>query len=137
MPILNYTTKVNVYRTISEIEATLAEHGATMILKQYGNDKKIAALSFTLETPVGQQPIRLPANVDAVKKVLERQKVKADNDQAERVAWRILKDWVEAQMAILEAEMVTMDEIFMPYMLIDGQRTLYEAYRTERLRIGD
>ena len=34
--------------------------------------------------------------------------------QAIRTSWRILKDWVEAQMALLETGMVTMDEIFLP-----------------------
>ena len=46
--------------------------------------------------------------------------------QAVRASWRILKDWVEAQMALLETGMVTMDEIFLPYMLFGGQ-SLYQA----------
>ena len=46
--------------------------------------------------------------------------------QAIRTSWRILKDWVEAQMALLETDMVTMDEIFLPYMLSGGQ-TFYQA----------
>ena len=46
--------------------------------------------------------------------------------QAIRTSWRILKDWVETQMALLETGMVTMDEIFLPYMLSGGQ-TFYQA----------
>ena len=46
--------------------------------------------------------------------------------QAIRTSWRILKDWVETQMALLENGMVTMDEIFLPYMLAGGQ-TFYQA----------
>jgi hypothetical protein len=30
---------------------------------------------------------------------------KCTEDQAQRVAWRIVKDWVEAQMAIVEAQL--------------------------------
>ena len=41
--------------------------------------------------------------------------------QAIRTSWRTLKDWVEAQMALLETGMVTMDEIFLPYMLSGGR----------------
>ena len=37
------------------------------------------------------------------------------------ITWRILKDWVEAQMALLETGMVTMDESFLPYMVSGGQ----------------
>ena len=75
--------------------------------------------------------------MDAVHKVLTRQKVKCDRAQAERVAWRIVKDWVEAQMAILESEMVQMDEIFLPYMVNDNGQTLFEAYRRNQLMIPE
>lgn len=137
MPILNYTTKVDVYETIGAIEGKLAKHGARKIMKEYDDDGEIFALSFMVNTPTGSQAIRLPANVDAVHKVLLRQKVKADRAQAARVAWRIVKDWVEAQLAIIEAEMVTMDEIFLPYMLVDDRRTVYQAYLSNQLRLGD
>lgn len=83
------------------------------------------------------EKITLPANVAAVQKVLEKQRVKADYAQAERVAWRIVKDWVEAQMAILESEMVQMDEIFLPYMTDNAGHTLYQAYLDNQLRIGE
>ena len=69
--------------------------------------------------------------------VLTKQKVKCDRDQAERVAWRIVKDWVAAQMAILESEMVQMDEIFLPYMLNDKGQTLFQCYRQNQLSIGE
>ena len=81
-------------------------------------------------------PFRLPANVDAVWSVLQRQKVKCDRAQAERVAWRIIKDWVAAQMAILETEMVQMDEIFLPYMINDSGQTLFQCYQKNQLLIG-
>lgn len=68
--------------------------------------------------------------------MLTRQKVKCDREQAERVAWRIVKDWVEAQMAILESEMVQMDEIFLPYMVDNNGQTLFQAYRSNQLMLG-
>jgi len=73
--------------------------------------------------------------VDKVHTVLHRQKVKCDREQAERVAWRIVKDWVEAQMAILESEMVQMDEIFLPYMVNNNGQTFFEAYRNNQLML--
>lgn len=73
--------------------------------------------------------------MEAVHAVLTRQKVKCDREQAERVAWRIVKDWVEAQMAILESEMVQMDEIFLPYMLSSSGQTVFEAYRKNQLAL--
>lgn len=136
MPLLNYTTKVNVYTTLGEIQGELVKHGAKKIMQDYDDEGRIAALSFLIETQAGPRGIRLPANVDAVHAVLTRQKVKCDREQAERVAWRIVKDWVEAQMAILESEMVQMDEIFLPYMVNGQGQTLFQAYRSNQLLIG-
>lgn len=133
MPLLNYTTKVNVYTTLGEIQRQLVNHGAKKIMQDYDDKQRIVALTFLIDTPAGARGIRLPANVDAVHKVLTRQKVKCDREQAERVAWRIVKDWVEAQMAILESEMVQMDEIFLPYMVNDSGKTLFEVYRSNQL----
>ena len=41
-----------------------------------------------------------------------RKQIKDTIDQAERVAWRILKDWIEVQMALLDIKMVTAEEFF-------------------------
>lgn len=133
MPLLNYTTKVNVYTTLGEIQAILVKHGAKKIMQDYNNDGHIVALTFGIETPAGLRGIRLPANVDAVHTVLAKQKIKCDREQAERVAWRIVKDWVEAQMAILESEMVQLDQIFLPYMVNDKGQTVFEVYRNNQL----
>lgn len=135
MPILNYTTKVDALKTQSEIVYILAKHGARAVLQEYDDTGKVVALSFQILTSAGNQAIRLPANVSAVYAVLQRQKVKCDMAQAERVAWRILKDWLEAQMAILESEMVEIDEIFLPYMVNRQGKTLYELYTSQQLRL--
>lgn len=135
MPLLNYTTKVDVYTTLGAIQGQLVRHGAKKIMQDYDDEGQIAALSFLIDTPAGPRGIRLPANVDAVHTVLTRQKVICDREQAERVAWRIVKDWVEAQMAILESEMVQMDEIFLPYMINGQGQTLFQAYRSNQLML--
>ncbi|GAH76791.1 unnamed protein product, partial [marine sediment metagenome] len=38
MPLLDYTTKVPVSRTISQIQAKLVEHGARAVMMEYGDD---------------------------------------------------------------------------------------------------
>lgn len=135
MPLLNYTTKVDVFTTLGAIQGQLVKHGAKKIMQDYDDDGRILALSFLIETPTGPRGIRLPANVDAVHAVLIRQKVKCDREHAERVAWRIVKDWVEAQMAILESEMVQMDEIFLPYMVNNTGQTVFQVYRNNQLML--
>lgn len=135
MPLLNYTTKVDVFTTLGAIQGQLVKHGAKKIVQDYDDDGRITSLSFLIETPAGPRGIRLPANVDAVHAVLIRQRVKCDREQAERVAWRIVKDWVEAQMAILESEMVQMDEIFLPYMVNQSGQTVFQAYRNNQMML--
>jgi hypothetical protein len=136
MPIKNYTTSKDVHITIGEIHGNLAKHGAKKIMFDYDDNGKIIALCFAIETPEGMKGIRLPSNAAAVYRVMEKQKLKPTLEQAERVAWRIVKDWVDAQMAILESEMVQMDEIFLPYMLNQNNMTLYQAYKNNQLAIG-
>ncbi len=128
MPLLNYTTKVDVYTTLGAIQGQLVKHGAKKIMQDYDENGRIQALCFAIDTPGGMRAVKLPANVEAVMSVLHKQKVKCDYEQAERVAWRIIKDWIEAQMAILESCMVQMDEIFLPYMVNGNGTTLYQAY---------
>lgn len=54
-------------------------------------------------------------------------------EQAQRVAWRVLKSWIEAQIAIIETGMVAADEVFLPYQIVQGGETVYEAYlRSDR-----
>jgi len=130
MPIANYSTTVDALKTVGEIQGILVAHGARSILMNYGKDGSIESLSFIVETPYGDMPIRLPINARAVLKVLEEQRVPpryANYQQAVRIAWRIVKDWVRAQMAILETEMVKMEQIFLPYMITKNNQTLYES----------
>lgn len=128
-PLLNYTTKIDAARTIMEIQGILANHGARAILINYGTDGLIEAISFKVNTLYGELGFRLPIDPDAILKVLERQplrtKVKLDHALGVRVAWRIVKDWIEAQMALLETDMVKLEQIFLPYLLIENDKTLY------------
>ena len=92
-------------------------------------------MSFRVDTPRGRLPFRLPVDVDAVHRTLSHQWAKgrkvsqrqASADHARNVAWRILKDWIEAQMALIETEMVELEQIFLPFMQVDEKRNLYQA----------
>ena len=132
MAILNYTTTVDSFKTVSEIEYILMKHKAKSIMKNYDGES-ITGLSFLINTGTQQIPVRLPVKVDECLKVLKKEKrenprkqIKDTREQAERVAWRILKDWVEAQMALLDIEMVRFEEIFLPYIETDNGQKIYE-----------
>ena len=132
MAILNYTTEVDALQSVGEIEYILMRHGSKSVLKNF-NDGHVESVSFLLERNGNNIPITLPARVERCLEVLKREKknnprkkIKATYDQAERVAWRILKDWVEAQMALIDIEMVQMEEVFLPYIQTNNGKTVYE-----------
>ena len=118
MPILNYTTSIAVEKTVGQIQAMLAEAGAAAILVEYDDERILSSVSFRIQYNGAMVSFRLPAQLDPVYVILQNdykvpRKLKS-REQAARVAWRIIKDWVEAQLAIVEAEQVEMVEVFLP-----------------------
>jgi len=137
MAIKNYTTTVEVYKSLGEIQGALASHGARKIMVVYDGAGQPTGIVFGIETPAGPRGFCLPANVEGVRAVFARQKVKASTGQAERTAWRNVRDWIMAQMAIIEAGQVEMEEVFLPYLTDRQGRTLYQLYQGGHLAIGD
>jgi hypothetical protein len=136
MPIMNYTTAVSPIKSAGEVQTILARHGATLVSTLYvaGNPVGIA---FSINTQFGRRNFELPANADGVYRTLVRtaERRYRTREHSQRVAWRILKDWVEAQIAVIESGMVTLDEVMLPYMITDNGRTLTETYRnSEQMR---
>ena len=129
MAIKNYTTSVDVYKSLGEIQGALVSHGARQIMVNYDGAGQPVGLLFGIETPDGPRGFCLPANVEGVRAVFDRQKGKAPPGQAERTAWRNVRDWVLAQMAIIEAGHVQLDEVFLPYLTDNRGQTLYQLYQ--------
>ena len=136
MGLLNYSTKIPAAQTAGEIQGILGKHGAKAVMMEYGDDGGIQALSFTIKRGDNSLGFRLPIAPDRVLKVLQVEydsgklrshQGRPDREQSVKVAWRILKDWVEAQMAYLETNMVTMEELFLPYLLSGDNKTLYQV----------
>jgi hypothetical protein len=133
--LLNYTTEISVERSIMFIQRMLIEKSALAVLQEYDGFGNVSALSFKIKTSYGVVALRLPANIAAVEKVLNRQaasgripkRFQGDTAQAARVAWRIVKDWMEAQLAIIETGMVEFEQVFLPYVQNQRGQTLYEA----------
>lgn len=141
---LNYTTVIPAKRTVGECSDLLAEAGAARVATVY-EDKKPVGLSFRLEMPSGWQDFTLPVNVAGVAKMLaalelstkwgptERTRIKSAAHALD-VAWRVVKDWLEAQLALIAAEMVSLDQVMLPYLQLD-QGTLYEVIRDQHLAL--
>lgn len=137
MPIKNYTTKVPAVRTVGEIQGLLAAHGARKVMMDYGDDGKVLAVTFALDCGGTLHGFRLEAKPQGVMSVMERERIKCDSAQAERIAWRNVKDWIYAQVALVETEQATMDELFFPKLVGRNERTIYEAFQGGQLMLGD
>lgn len=137
MAIKNYTSTVSVNQSMAEIQGALASHGARKIMVDFDEQGQPEGITFGIETPGGPRAFNLPANVEGVRAVFAQQKVKPQEGQAERTAWRNIRDWVMAQMAIIEAGQVTVEEVFLPYLTDGRGRTLYQLYASGTLMLGD
>lgn len=132
MPILNYTTEIDVHKSVGEISAILAKAGAMAVSVDYDGDGQPTALMFLIKflgTPIN---FRMPSRWEGVAaRLVADPKVprafKTDK-QARRVAWRILKDWTEAQIAIIEAGQAEVTEVFLPYAVTESGQTLYQVF---------
>jgi hypothetical protein len=92
-------------------------------------------------------PFRLPIRAEAVLTILRERRKRGVRkgtvleDQAERVAWRQVLRWVEAQLALVETGMVEAREVFLPYLQVGAGRTLFQeiesrGYNVPRLVMG-
>jgi hypothetical protein len=139
MPLLNYTTTISAEKTVGEIHRLLVKAGARSLSSEY-DDGAPTGVAFIIDTTYGQRRFVLPVETAPVEKVLRADKSVPrrykTTEQAQRVAWRIVKDWLEAQVAIIETEMVTFDQVMLPYMhdSLSG-RTFFEAYRDQQLAL--
>jgi len=142
MSLKNYTSQVSATRSINAIECKLAVRGARQILKEYTPDGQVASISFIIHNNGIELPFHLPARIGACEQVLRsaikkprRDTYKNVKEQAGRTAWKILADWVDAQMAMVELAQVDILEVFLPYLFDrNHQRTFYQALEAQGFR---
>lgn len=142
-PIKNYTSSISSSRSITFIESQLIKHGAHQILKTYDSDGRVASLCFMIKIEGRDMPFKLPARVEECEKVLRanltsrarpetRRKIP---EQAERTAWKILSDWVEAQMALIQLSQVEILEVFLPYVFDSTKdMTFFETLKERKYK---
>lgn len=155
----NYTSDVPAAQTIARIEKVLIQCGVTGITKEYAPQPAgvLAAITFTVNTPEGKTlAIRLPADKEACQRALwldyvdgdeldkngelsrwhsRKKKKKADfAEQAERTAWRLVQDWIEIQLSMIQMQQADFAQVFLPYVW-DGRRTFYDALKADNFRL--
>ncbi len=130
--ILNYTTKIDASKTVGEIQSLLAKRKAKEVLIRY-TDGLPSALMFSIE--IGGETVRysLPCRWQAIHKILQREARESRHkteSHAVNVGWRVIKDWIEAQLALIDTGMVDIGEVFLPYQLIDNEITVYDRAKS-------
>ncbi|MGL5911814.1 MAG: hypothetical protein ACRCZP_17560 [Phycicoccus sp.] len=144
MATVNYTTRIPVAQTAGEIQRLLGEQGAEAVMIRYV-DRAPVGVSFTL--PALSEPDRvfaLPVDAMAMSASLARQLDAGtlpgsrgfrraefvSPEHGARVAWRVVKDWLAAQLALVAAGQARLDQVMLPYLLVgpSPDRTLYQAY---------
>ena len=137
--IKNYTSTVPSERSIAHIERRLVEHSARNIMKEYGANGELAGIYFIVQMDGREVPYKLPAKIDRVGEALMKAKRRPRADtrkkvlaQAERTAWKLIADWVDVQMSLIELEQAEFAEVFLPYTYDAGKRETF----FERVKAG-
>jgi hypothetical protein len=133
--IKNYTTDIPVEQTIAEIQQLLVHNGARGIALEYDERGSIKDIFFKVIVNQRELPFRLPAKADKVYTALhegtpDHYHTRYGNQwraEAERIAWRICKTWLEAQITLINLEQAKIEEVFLPYLILPGDKTLFET----------
>jgi len=128
----NYSSSVPAVQSIAWIERRLAHHKASQILKEYDPECRVVSIAFIVLINGTKFPFKLPARVYECEKVLMARvrrprgdTVKRVKEQAERTAWKILADWVDVQMAMIELSQVDFMEVFLSYLYDPAKKQTY------------
>lgn len=135
MPIKNYTSQVDASRSLELIERTLVKAGATHVSRWYVKGE-IAGVLFSIQVDENTLQFKMPAKIDNVFNALWAEVLRPVSgskertlEQAKRTTWKILLDWVQAQMALIEMDQVKAQEVFMPYLYdARSDKTLFEYW---------
>ena len=131
--IKNYTSSVPVERTISAIEQELVKIGVSHIEKSY-SDGVPTGIVFSITMPTGQVlRFKIPADAESAHGILKtipeyRSKAKEWlKAQANRTAWRIVFNWIEIQVAMVQLKQADAMQVFLPYAYnAETKQTFYE-----------
>jgi hypothetical protein len=141
----NYTTEIPVERTMAEIQTLLADNGARGIALEYDGSGTLKDIFFKIRLHEKELPFRLPAKAERVYQALwgGRQEWEYTRygdgwrAQAERIAWRICKTWLEGQITLINLEQAKLEEVFLPYLVLPSNKTLFETMERNQFLLPD
>ena len=139
----NYTTEVPVERTITEIQTILGQNGARGIALEYDEQGCIKDIFFKIRLHEKELPFRLPSKPDKVYAAVcagrqyEHRWRNERMKKAEAIAWRICKSWLEAQITLINLEQAKLEEVFLPYLVMPSNKTLFETMAHNQCLLPD
>lgn len=139
MALKNTYTKTPVTTMLSEIQKALIRAKAVGMNYRFDQQGRIQGLSFGLNIKGKDVGFLLPINLEKVQVVLKREQNKRwdDEEYVYRVAWACMRDWVTAQMALIETEMAEPLQVFLPYAQDASGKTLFDTVIESNLLLGD
>jgi len=125
----NYRSGMGIERIFDVIRRSLVEHRAKQIIFEYADDGRVKALVFSLDIAGTLHGFQMPARVERVEKLLypHGDMTPSQKEQAYRTAWANIRDWITAQMALIDTQMVKPEEVFLPYMVTRDGKTYFET----------
>lgn len=140
MALKNYTTVIKVEKTLMEIEQILSKHGAIAIFKMYDENGSPNALAFKCLVNDQEIAFKLPMEEEKILQVFRKSRQvprrRCNIEQARRTGWRIIKDWVDSQMALIEIHVVKFEQVFLPYMYDQStNQTLFEKFEQRKFNL--
>lgn len=124
--------------TFDKIQNLLAKNGAKKVMFDYSGDGTLEAISFALDIDGKLAGFRLPALVENVFQVMygeaaqhyrNERYLEKWREQAYKTAWANIRDWIDAQLALVATRQVKLEQVFLPYLVIDEKNTtLYDKF---------
>lgn len=125
--IANKTTKISAEKSVGEIQKMLAESNASSILIEYEQGLP-DSISFQLSHGRGVIAFRMPCNWRGTLSAMNRDKSiplrLQTSEHARRVCWRVIRDWLRAQLTLVESGVSTVHEVMMPWMITEDGTTV-------------
>lgn len=134
MNIKNYTTEVAAAKSIENIDRLLVGFGARNIMREYNDQQKCISISFIMEMNGMKMPFKLPPKVKNCYVWLKKKKPTLKDssllEQAERIAWKQMYEWVFLQLSMIELDQFEKLEAFFPYLYdVESNNTYYEKLK--------
>lgn len=145
-PIKYATTKIEVTRSLGEIQGIVARYGATRFETRWNRDGTVWGVRFAIAADEGELPVALKTGTERIFEILAEARgprARASNEdlreQAERIAWRQMKDLIEQLLLAVETGLFNLAAAFMAHVEVwdeaESATVTMQEYLARRARL--